>query len=53
MNPGFWSRLDELLATSRLVIDRPKGTRHPRYPEVIFPLDYGYLAARPAAMATA
>jgi inorganic pyrophosphatase len=43
MNRDVWSRLDELLASSELVIDRPKETRHPRYPEVVFPLDYGYL----------
>ena len=43
MIADFWSRLDDLLATSEVVIDRPKGTRHPRYPELVFPLDYGYL----------
>jgi inorganic pyrophosphatase len=40
---GFWSQLDELLATSRLVIDRPTGSAHPRHPDIIYPLDYGYL----------
>jgi len=39
----FWRLCDELLATSEFVIDRPKGSRHPRYPEVIYPVDYGYL----------
>jgi len=39
----FWQRLDDLVATSRVVIDRPKGTAHPRYPNFIYPLDYGYL----------
>jgi inorganic pyrophosphatase len=39
----FWSRLDELIKSSEIVIDRPKGSRHPRYPDLIFPLDYGYL----------
>ena len=43
-SPDFWDYLDELVQTSRLVIDRPKGSRHPRYPELIYPLDYGYLA---------
>jgi len=43
MPTEFWSRLDELLAAHRLVLDRPKGTAHPRYPDLIFPLDYGYL----------
>ncbi|MGN0764575.1 MAG: inorganic pyrophosphatase [Aristaeellaceae bacterium] len=40
---GFWAALDQLMASSRVVIDRPKGTAHPRYPEMIYPLDYGYL----------
>jgi inorganic pyrophosphatase len=43
MDTLFWSRLDELIKSSEIVIDRPKGTRHPRYPDLIFPLDYGYL----------
>jgi inorganic pyrophosphatase len=40
---GFWETLDRLIAQSRIVIDRPKGTCHPRYPELAYPLDYGYL----------
>ncbi|MDR0896749.1 MAG: inorganic pyrophosphatase [Oscillospiraceae bacterium] len=40
--PDFWSTLDTLLANSELVIDRPKGTKHPRF-DFIYPLDYGYL----------
>jgi inorganic pyrophosphatase len=43
MDTLFWSRLDELIASSEIVIDRPKGTAHPKYPDLIFPLDYGYL----------
>ncbi len=43
MKSLFWSRLDELIQSSEFVIDRPKGTPHPRYPDLIFPLDYGYL----------
>jgi inorganic pyrophosphatase len=39
----FWLRLDELIESSEMIIDRPKGTRHPRYPDLVFPLDYGYL----------
>jgi coenzyme F420-0:L-glutamate ligase / coenzyme F420-1:gamma-L-glutamate ligase len=43
-NMDFWSYLDSLVAQSELVIDRPRGSAHPRLPEVIYPLDYGYLA---------
>jgi inorganic pyrophosphatase len=39
----FWEYLDQLIAACPLVIDRPKGSAHPRYPELIYPLDYGYL----------
>ena len=43
MNEAFWKALDTLLEESRIVIDRPKGSSHPRYPHMIYPLDYGYL----------
>jgi inorganic pyrophosphatase len=43
MNATFWTYLDSLLLSSRLVIDRPKGSAHPRYAPLIYPLDYGYL----------
>jgi inorganic pyrophosphatase len=39
----FWQTLDNLVAEAAVVIDRPKGTQHPRYPGFIYPLDYGYL----------
>jgi inorganic pyrophosphatase len=39
----FWSRLDSVFESSEMVIDRPGGTSHPRYPEMVYPLDYGYL----------
>ena len=39
----FWTSLQILVATSRIVIDRPRGSRHPRYPDVVYPVDYGYL----------
>ncbi len=39
----FWQALDTLVSSSEIVIDRPRGTAHPRYPEFIYPLDYGYL----------
>lgn len=41
---GFWPALDALIATCPLVVDRPRGSAHPRYPEIRYPLDYGYLA---------
>lgn len=45
----FWSSLDSLVASHELVIDRPRGSAHPRYPEFIYLLDYGYLSGTTAA----
>jgi inorganic pyrophosphatase len=42
-NPRFWATLDGFVATSRLVIDRPRGSRHPRLADAMYPRDYGYL----------
>ena len=42
-NEGFWQALDELVSASDIVIDRPKGTAHPKYPDFIYKVDYGYL----------
>jgi inorganic pyrophosphatase len=40
---GFWETVDSLVGSSRVVIDRPKGSTHPRFPDLVYPLDYGYL----------
>ena len=45
----FWRRLDELLERSEIVVDRPRGSRHPRFPEIVYALDYGYLAGTTSA----
>lgn len=42
-NSDFWKALDELVNQSRIIIDRPKGTAHPRFPDFIYQVDYGYL----------
>ena len=42
-NVEFWSALDELVRDSEIVIDRPKGSAHPRYPDFIYEVDYGFL----------
>ena len=39
----FWQALDALAAVSKLVIDRPRGSAHPRFSDFIYPLDYGFL----------
>ena len=42
-NAAFWSTLDKLVSESKIVIDRPKGSHHPKYPSFVYPVDYGYL----------
>lgn len=44
MSADFWNDLQEMVVHNAVVIDRPKGSAHPRYPDMIYPLDYGYLA---------
>jgi len=39
----FWKALDKVVSESRIVIDRLKGNHHPRYPHLVYPVDYGYL----------
>lgn len=48
MDKQFWQALDKLVEMSELVIDRPRGTAHPRRPELIYPFEYGYLAGTTA-----
>ncbi|MDE7296795.1 MAG: inorganic pyrophosphatase [Clostridia bacterium] len=43
MQEEFWVLLDNMVEESQIVIDRPKGSHHPRYPQCIYEVDYGYL----------
>ena len=43
VNFEFWNALDELVSHSEIVIDRPKGSVHPRFPDFIYRVDYGHL----------
>lgn len=40
---AFWQRLEQLAESCPIVIDRPKGSRHPASESMIYPVDYGYL----------
>ena len=42
--PKFWEYLDDVVASHTIVVDRPKGSPHPVYPDAVYPVDYGYLA---------
>ncbi|MBL3571130.1 hypothetical protein [Rhodovulum visakhapatnamense] len=39
----FWPFADRFVAAAEIVVDRPRGSAHPRFPELVYPLDYGYL----------
>lgn len=38
----FWHALELLVAGSTIVIDRPRGSKHPVH-DLVYPYDYGYL----------
>ncbi len=42
-NKDFWNAIDTLVASGKIIIDRPKGSVHPRFPHVKYAVDYGYL----------
>ena len=42
-NPEFWLFMDRLIEECPIEIDRPKGSSHPRYPQMIYPINYGFL----------
>jgi inorganic pyrophosphatase len=39
----FWEYIDRLINENEIVIDRPKGTRHPKYNEMFYEIDYGFI----------
>lgn len=42
-NIEFWNLIDAIVSTHRIIIDRPKGSRHHKYCDYVYPLDYGFL----------
>jgi coenzyme F420-0:L-glutamate ligase/coenzyme F420-1:gamma-L-glutamate ligase len=49
LEPEFWEYLDKLVAGSRLVIDRRRGSVHPHWEGLVYPLDYGHLVGTTAS----
>ena len=43
LTEDFWFGLDKLVEERNIVIDRPKGMGHPTLPDMVYPIDYGYL----------
>ena len=42
-NEGFWEAIDTLVSSGKIIIDRPKGSTHPYFPNIKYDLDYGYI----------
>jgi inorganic pyrophosphatase len=42
-NNEFWEYLNKLVSENKIIIDRPKETRHPKYNNMIYVTDYGYI----------
>jgi inorganic pyrophosphatase len=43
MKDEFWEFLQKLVDSSEIVLDRPKGSIHPRFTHQPYPVNYGYL----------
>ena len=43
MNKEFWQAVDTLVSSGKIVIDRPKGSVHPRFSHIKYDVDYGYI----------
>lgn len=39
-----WGRWEALVRRSPVVLDRPRLSRHPAFPDIVYPIDYGYVA---------
>ena len=49
LGKDFWNEMADLVLHNPITIDRPRGKAHPRYPDLIYPFDYGYVEGTLAA----
>ena len=42
-NESFWEVIDTLVSSGNIIIDRPKGSVHPRFPNIEYKVNYGYI----------
>lgn len=49
MDEHEWRLWEELIDRRGIVVDRPRGTAHPLYPEMVYSCDYGHVAGTVAA----
>lgn len=38
-----WEAWEKAIATQGITLDRPRLSRHPKWPDIVYPLDYGYV----------
>lgn len=43
-NGYFWQKIDSIVSSSDIVISQPRGSHHPEYKNMVYPVDYGYLS---------
>jgi inorganic pyrophosphatase len=41
---NYWDCLKAIIAENEIIIDRKKNTCHPKYKDMIYPVDYGYIS---------
>ena len=39
----FFNNLEKLIAENGIVVERKSGTCHPKYPDFVYTVDYGYI----------
>lgn len=43
-NAFFWQKLDTLFFSSSVIINQPAGSKHPKFSNLVYPVDYGFLS---------
>ncbi len=38
-----WMHWEALIRVQGVTLDRPSGTHHPAFPEIVYPIDYGFV----------
>jgi inorganic pyrophosphatase len=38
-----WEAWEEVIERNGITIERPRRSQHPQFPEIIYPIDYGYV----------
>ena len=44
-NAYFWQKVDTLYSSGDFKVTNNKGSKHSRYPSLVYPFDYGYIKA--------